>query len=65
MLKRFHTIDGETLMNQPLRPVQFVVEGLLSNGLHLRQQETPSSTVPALAELAGGGGMRSNIHRLD
>ncbi|HHX24983.1 MAG TPA: AAA family ATPase [Thermoanaerobacterales bacterium] len=35
MLKRFHTIDGETLMNQPLRPVQFVVEGLLSNGLHL------------------------------
>ncbi|MDD4699398.1 MAG: AAA family ATPase [Oscillospiraceae bacterium] len=35
MQKRFHTIDGETLMNQPLEPIQFVVEGLLSNGLHL------------------------------
>ncbi len=35
MQTRFHTIDGETLMNQPLQPMQFVVEGLLSNGLHL------------------------------
>lgn len=35
MQKRFHTIDGETLMDQPLQPIQFVVEGLLSNGLHL------------------------------
>ncbi len=35
MQKRFSTIDGETLMNQPLQPIQFAVEGLLSNGLHL------------------------------
>ena len=33
--KRFNTIDGKTLMNQPLQPIQFVVKGLLSNGLHL------------------------------
>lgn len=35
MTERFHTIDGETLMNQPLSPIRFVVEGLLSHGLHL------------------------------
>lgn len=35
MTERFHTIDGETLMNQPLKPIRFVVDGLLSNGLHL------------------------------
>ena len=29
------TFDGETRMNQPLQPMQLVVEGLLSNGLHL------------------------------
>lgn len=35
MTKRFCTIDGETLMNQPLEPICFAVDGLLSNGLHL------------------------------
>jgi len=35
MTERFHIIDGETLMNQPLSPIRFVVEGLLSHGLHL------------------------------
>ncbi len=35
MTQRFHTIDGETLMSQPLEPICFVVDGLLSNGLHL------------------------------
>lgn len=35
MIQRFHTIDGETLMSQPLEPICFVVDGLLSNGLHL------------------------------
>ena len=35
MPERFHTIDGETLMNQPLSPIRLVVEGLLSHGLHL------------------------------
>jgi len=33
--KRFKTIDGETLMNTPLEPVRFVVDGLLAPGLHL------------------------------
>lgn len=35
MTERFHTIDGETLMSQPLTPIRFVVNGLLSQGLHL------------------------------
>lgn len=29
------TIDGETLMNTPLRPLSFVVDTLISQGLHL------------------------------
>lgn len=33
--KRFHTIDGETLMSQPLQPLNFVVDSLLSQGLHI------------------------------
>ena len=33
--KRFHTIDGETLMSQPLQPLNFVVDSLLSRGLHI------------------------------
>jgi len=33
--KRFQTIDGETLMNAPLTPVPFVVDGLLAPGLNL------------------------------
>ena len=35
MTKHFHTIDGETLINQPLSPIRIVVEGLLSHGQHL------------------------------
>jgi hypothetical protein len=34
-VKRFTTIDGETLMNTPLEPIRFVVDGLLAPGLHL------------------------------
>ena len=34
-MERFHTIDGETLMNKPLAPIRFVVDGLLSQGLFL------------------------------
>lgn len=33
--KRFRTIDGETLMSQPLQPLNFVVDSLLSQGLHI------------------------------
>lgn len=33
--KRFQTIDGETLMNTPLTPIPFVVDGLLAPGLNL------------------------------
>ena len=32
---RLLTIDGETLMNQPLTPLNFVVDTLLSQGLHI------------------------------
>ncbi len=35
MTKRFCTIDGETLMDQPLKPIRFAVDGLFSNGLQL------------------------------
>ncbi|NLL45744.1 MAG: AAA family ATPase, partial [Clostridiales bacterium] len=33
--QRFHTIDGETLMNTPLKLIPFVVDGLIAPGLHL------------------------------
>lgn len=33
--KHFNTVDGETLMNKPLEPINFVVDTLLSQGLHL------------------------------
>ena len=32
---QLRTVDGETLMSQPLRPPDFVVSGLLSKGLHI------------------------------
>ena len=32
---RLLTIDGETLMSQPLAPLNFVVDTLLSQGLHI------------------------------
>ena len=34
-MKPFSTIDGATLMSQPLRPPPFVVDGLMAQGLHL------------------------------
>lgn len=33
--KTFNTIDGETLMSTPLQPLNFVVDTLLSQGLHI------------------------------
>lgn len=35
MAKRFNTIDGETLMTMPLKPINFIIENLLSAGLHI------------------------------
>lgn len=35
MAKRFNTIDGETLMTIPLKPINFIIENLLSEGLHI------------------------------
>ena len=32
---RLQTIDGETLMSRPLTPLNFVVDTLLSQGLHI------------------------------
>ena len=34
-ISQLRTVDGETLMSQPLRPPDFVVSGLLSQGLHI------------------------------
>lgn len=33
--KRLQTIDGESLMSLPLTPLNFVVDTLLSQGLHI------------------------------
>ncbi|MEI3348381.1 MAG: hypothetical protein V8R55_08305 [Dysosmobacter sp.] len=33
--KRLRTIDGESLMSLPLTPLNFVVDTLLSQGLHI------------------------------
>ena len=33
--KRLQTIDGESLMSLPLKPLDFVVDSLLSQGLHI------------------------------
>lgn len=35
MTKKFNTIDGETLMTMPLKPINFIIENLLSAGLHI------------------------------
>ena len=35
MTKKFNTIDGETLMSMPLKPINFIIENLLSEGLHI------------------------------
>ncbi len=34
-MERLKTIDGETLMREPLRPLNFIIETLLSQGLHI------------------------------
>lgn len=34
-MKKLNTIDGETLMSRPLQPLNFVVDTLLSQGLHI------------------------------
>ncbi len=35
MTKRLKTIDGETLMTMPLQPINFIIENLLSEGIHI------------------------------
>ncbi len=35
MERKLNTIDGATLMAQPLRPPNFIVNSLLSQGLHI------------------------------
>lgn len=35
MERKLNTIDGATLMSQPLRPPNFIVDSLLSQGLHI------------------------------
>ena len=35
---RLLTIDGETLVSQPLTPLNFVVDDLLPQGLHLLER---------------------------
>ena len=35
MAKRFNSIDGEVLMTMPLKAINFIIENLLSEGLHI------------------------------
>ena len=34
-MKKLQTINGETLMSKPLQPLNFVVDTLISQGLHI------------------------------
>ena len=34
-ISQLRTVDGETLMSQPLSPPNFVVDSLLAQGLHI------------------------------
>ena len=34
-MNKLNTIDGETLMSRPLQPLNFVVDTLISQGLHI------------------------------
>jgi RecA-family ATPase len=34
-MEKLKTIDGATLMSQPLKPLNFIVDTLLSQGLHI------------------------------
>ena len=35
MIKKFETMDAETLMSTPMKPLRFVVQGLIPQGLHI------------------------------
>ena len=35
MAEKIKTVDGQTLLNMELPPIQFIVEGLLPQGLHI------------------------------
>ncbi len=55
---RLLTIDGETLMSQPLTPLNFVVDTLLSQGLHILagSPKVGKSWAGPVAGRHGGGG---------
>ena len=51
-MKRLETIDGETLMSQPLQPLSFVVDTLISQGLHILAGSPKQSARPTLSDAA-------------
>ena len=61
---RLLTIDGETLMSQPLTPLNFVVDTLLSQGLHILAGSPKVGKVVAgaVAGRHGGKGRTSLGH---
>ena len=52
-ISQLHTVDGASLMSQPLRPPNFVVDSLLAQGLHILAG-SPKVGKSWLAPLAGG-----------
>ena len=50
------TVDGRTLMDRPLEPPNFVVDTLLSQGLHLLAGLTKGGQVLACPVAGGDGG---------
>lgn len=52
------TIDGETLMSKPLQPLNFLVDTLISQGLHILAG-SPSILSSQKMELAQRGTIKS------
>ena len=62
---RLLTIDGETLMSQPLTPLNFVVDTLLSQGLHILAGSPKVGKSWLALWLAGGNLWRGKDRRSD
>ena len=51
-VKPLQTIDGETLMNTPMEPLNFVVDSLISQGLHILAGAPKIGTSFLVAQIA-------------
>ena len=60
ILSSLNTIDGETLMNRPLQPLSFVVDTLISQGLHILAGSPKVGKSWLALWLAGASSVTSN-----